>query len=352
METQEEQEQDPPAEPKLTAAQKKKEEKRALRQKQLLFTIQEAPVDWRKVETFMFGENLDPNYCEPGSRVCTHHMAAYDGEAEVLRWCLREKADVNARTSLGRSVLHYACDGNKPRCIRLLLEAEADVNMRTLSQMTPLHFCCMYNSYEAVMVLLHDSKQVLDIDAENAKRQIPESLAKDRRIYRAVKKYRNNLDERRRADLLEQCLRRLFQLFDPNGDESIMPEEWAETQALIAQHFSNVGEDAIDSVFSAADKNRDGRVDWKEFKEGHEALMEALGVPFREVLNRLNDIETCIYKERLRVDEQAQEGRSISPVVSERAKEIALKREQNRSEADISLHLPKKLAWGTENEAN
>jgi len=314
----------------------KKEEKRLQRQRQLFMLVQEPTIDWRAVEEFMYGENLSPNYMEPGSRVCTSHLAAYAGEAEVLRWCLREKADVEGRTSLGRSVLHYACDGNKPRCIRLLLENGADANVRTLAQMTPLHFCCMYNSYEAVMVLLHDSRQIIDVDAENAKRQVSESLAKDRRIYRAIKKYRGSLDERRRADLLEQCLRRLFNLFDHDGNEVVLPEEWADTQALMAQHFQNLCEDTLDTVFQAADKNRDGRIDWQEFRDGHVEIMDALGLPFREVLNRLNDIEICVYKERIRLEslEAEQANICLSPVLSERARDLAKKRTTERMQAE------------------
>jgi len=337
------------------AAQKKKEERQKHRQRLLAELVADSPVDWRRVETFQFGEGLNPNYTEPGSHVSTHHLAAYDGQAEVLRWCLREKADVNARTSLGRTVLHYACEGNKTRCIRLLLQEGADANVRTLAQMTPLHFSCLYNSYEAVLVLLDEAKQVVDIDAENDKRQLAETLAKDRRIHKLIKKYRVNFDERRRDDLLEQCLRRLFNLFDKDGGGTIHPEEWADTQMLISEHFTNSRGERVDSLFDSADANRDGSVDWEEFKTSHQQIWEALGVPFREMLNSLADIESTVYAERIRLQDMQEPGEApFAPVISERAKELSQRR-RNRcghsEELGISFQLPGQMPWISESEA-
>merc|ERR1719361_2487492 len=121
--------------------------------------------------------------------------------------------------------------------------------------MTPLHLSCLYGGYEGVMALLHEAQQIIDVDAENGQRQIPEALAKERRVQRAVKKYRGTLDERRQADLMEQCLRRVFHLFDVDRNGYILPDAWADTMSLVAQHFDQHCGSHMDEVFDLADKN-------------------------------------------------------------------------------------------------
>jgi len=306
---------------------RKKQERTRERQRELNWAVTEDSIDWPKVEGFMYyGEEcLDPNHTDRSTQVTTAMLASYHGHPEILRWCLSMKADIDARSTLGRCALHYACDGNKTSCIRLLLENAADPNVRSLAMMTPLHICCQNDNYEAVLVLLRDAREVVDPDAENSRRQTPDQLAKDKRILRVLKKHHSELDEKKKAELVEQVLRRLFRLFDVDGNDYIFPEEWAETHGLLAQYFENHSDEYIDTLFDMADKNQDGRIDWQEFKSSHVAMLDAVGLPHKDVLNRVNDLECQLFQERQRIIQEAAEGER-SPVMSRRAKDLSLKR--------------------------
>jgi len=309
---------------------KRRAERTRERQRQLTYELCEENIDWSKVEVFMYygEEGLNPNHTDRATQVTTAMLAAYSGHTEILRWCLSMKADVDARSTLGRCALHYSCDGNKPPCIRLLLEHGADPNIRTLGMMTPLHICCQSDNFDAVLVLLREAKEVVDPNPENSRRQTPSQLAKDKRILRALKKHSAELDEKKKAELVEQVLRRLFRLFDEDGNGYIFPEEWAETHGLLAQYFESHSDEFIDTVFEMADKNHDGRIDWEEFKSSHVEMLEAFGLPHKEVLNRVNDLEIQIFQERQRMIQEAAdgdegEGERLSPVMSNRAKDLS-----------------------------
>ena len=73
----------------------------------------------------------------------------------------------------------------------------------TLSYLTPLHLACQVNSLEAVTALLQNANQVVDVDAEDTKRRSAEALSTAPQIHRLVRKYRAQLDERRKAQLVE-----------------------------------------------------------------------------------------------------------------------------------------------------
>jgi len=260
--------------------------------------LKEAEIDWESVrERLCHEENLDPNYEEPGTLVSTAHRAAFAGETEVLRWCLRAGFNVNARTAIGRSALHCACNANKPGCIRLLLEHKADVNIVTLSGQTPLHMCCIYGSYEAVLDLLHGSSQIVDIDAEDSKRRIPEALTENRMITRAIRKYRGTFDSRRKADLVEQALIRIFCLVGGVGSNSTpaTPKEFAESRAKLQQHMPACADQRIRSALRAAD----GGASFEEFKAKQLELISAQAVDFRAYVQYLSELETTIFQEML-----------------------------------------------------
>lgn len=289
--------------------------------------LDESKVDWDQVRGYLFMEGLDPNLTDCWTLVQTVHRCAYDGEADILRWCLSlPSGDVNARTSLGRSVLHFACDGNQVGCIRVLLQSGADVNIRTLSGLTPLHLCCSYSSFDAALVLLHESPQIVDIDAENTKRMIPESIARDKRIVRAIKKYRAVFDEKRKAALVEQALKRLFHLFDRRGDDCIHPEEWAESQYLLAQHFACHNDEAMEDAFDNADLNNDGVISWEEFKETHVMMLESVSVSYRELMFHLVDLENAFFEQKVKIEQAMEEECAQMPLMTPRGKAMALKR--------------------------
>jgi len=258
--------------------------------------LDEEKVDWAQVRTFVFKDQLDPNITCPSSHVTTAHRAAYDGEAQILRWCITEGADVNARTAIGRSPLHMACEGNQVNCIRHLLGVRADVCCMSLSLLTPLHLSAQAGSYEAVLVLLNESGQLVDVNAMDSYSRTPDMLTSDKRIVRVVKKYKRDLDTNRKAELLDHKLRRLFHCFDRDHNDCISHEEWQESQMLLAQHFKSHDLDNVDATFSTADANHDGYIDWEEFRLAHVQMLEAVGVPYCELMSILSDLENALFK--------------------------------------------------------
>lgn len=291
------------------------------RQGKLNAVLRQQKYDWSLVEPFMYytDEGLTPNYTDSDTGVTTAMMAAYDGQTEILRWCLEQKADIEARTNLGRSALHYACDGGKPGAIRELLAQGADVNARTLGMMTPLHLCCQSNHYEAVLVLLKESPLLVDLDMENSKRQTADSVTKDKRIQRSIKNYRANLEEKKQADLMDGCFYRLFKLFDKDGTDYILPEQWVEMHGMLSRilelksmdghadghiDHTQVKEDFL-HAFDTVDKNSDGKISWKEFRSACKSMLETLvGLPVVEVLAKAHIVEGEILEERLRLEEE------------------------------------------------
>lgn len=283
----------------------KREETRKEHQRRLELLIMETEVEWDEIGKLMATPGLHPNFKEFCTGVTTLHRAAYAGQAEVLLWCINDKGDVNARTLLGRSPLHYACDGHQTRCIRELMEHKADSNIRTLSYLTPLHLCCQANSIEAVNALLCDKGQVVDIDAEDTLHRRPEAMTHDKSILRVIRKYRATLDDRRKAQLVEQCLLRLFNFFDVNGDGWIHPEEFIDTMTLLAEYFEHHCDTSIGDMFKEADKDNNGCIDWEEFKASHVDLLKVINVPFRGLMDTLADIDRAMFQEKVDAEKKA-----------------------------------------------
>eukprot|EP00434_Breviolum_minutum_P007979 symbB.v1.2.007036.t1/scaffold428.1/size206322/11 len=149
--------------------QERKEENRREKQRQLDWIFREVEISWDQVLKFMRFDDLQPNIKEAGTGITSLHRASSAGQADVLQWCIRTKAEIDCCTQMGRSALHYACECSRPRCVRILLDHKADANLRTLSYLTPLHLACQANSVEAVTVLLENANQVVDVDAEDTK---------------------------------------------------------------------------------------------------------------------------------------------------------------------------------------
>jgi len=302
----------------------KREETRKEHQRRLELLIMETEVDWDEISKLMVTPGIQPNVKEFGTGVTTLHRAAYAGQIDVLLWCIHEKGDVNARSLLGRSPLHYACDGCQPRCIKELVSHKADSNIRTLSYLTPLHLCCQANSIEAVNAILADKDQVVDIDAEDTLHRRPEAMTSDRTILRLIRKYRATLDDRRKQQMIEQCLVRLFKFFDVDGDGCIHPEEWVDTMTLLSEHFEHHCDTSISDMFSEADKDHNGYIDWDEFKASHVDLLKVINVPFRGLMDMLADIEQAMFKEKIEAEKQAmqQKGRKSVLVLTQAALQL------------------------------
>lgn len=161
--------------------------------------------DWSKLYPYIIQPELDPNRVSSDSKIGTLHRCAYAGDAKILKWCLAKEAVVDAQTSLGRTALHYACDGNSAECVRLLLDAQSDPNGMTLSGATPLHICCQSNSLDAVAELFN-ANSILLLDAEDSRRRTAEMLTTNAEMLQTIQSYRAGVDQLRHTLLLKQTI--------------------------------------------------------------------------------------------------------------------------------------------------
>ena len=88
------------------------------------------------------------------------HYACHHGAVQSILALLRPRctlakvADVNARTLIGETALHFASANNFSHIVRLLLEAGADVNAQSSNGQTPLHFAASAGATASMRTLL------------------------------------------------------------------------------------------------------------------------------------------------------------------------------------------------------
>lgn len=112
------------------------------------------------------------------------HRAAFAGRAEIAALALKQKADVNAANTMGRTALHCAAENCAVECVRLFIGADAEVNAETLGGMTALHLAVRAKATGAVQALL-EHKDIL-VDIENNERQTPLMLCRDPEIAKLI----------------------------------------------------------------------------------------------------------------------------------------------------------------------
>eukprot|EP00811_Abedinium_folium_P016220 NODE_25160_length_597_cov_2.212766.p1 GENE.NODE_25160_length_597_cov_2.212766~~NODE_25160_length_597_cov_2.212766.p1 ORF type:complete len:177 (-),score=62.00 NODE_25160_length_597_cov_2.212766:66-557(-) len=133
---------------------------------------------------------------------------------------------------------------------------------------------------------------MLDAGAENSRRHTAETLTKDTRIRKAIKRYQcTSGSEKSKGILVDQTMARVFHLFDVDGSSNITFDEWHDVVLQFASRFSHFDHVSVEESFWTADKNNDKRVDFEEFREALNGIINGLGVPFREVLDNLAEIE-------------------------------------------------------------
>lgn len=89
------------------------------------------------------------------------HIASGHGSDDVIKVLIKQGANINARTTVGKTALHFASSKHVGgSTIRLLLQYGASVNARDLKEMTPLHIAADFNNYIAVSTLLKKGGEI------------------------------------------------------------------------------------------------------------------------------------------------------------------------------------------------
>ncbi len=82
------------------------------------------------------------------------HLAAADGDVELVKLLLDRGAKINAATQDGWTALHFACLRADEGLVQLLLDRTADVSMTTGSGLSALSIATSEGDREIVTLLL------------------------------------------------------------------------------------------------------------------------------------------------------------------------------------------------------
>ena len=98
------------------------------------------------------GVDVDKRYCFPGNTAL--HEAAHNGRMECMRILLDVgKANVNAKTNLSSTPLHYAALGGRIEAATLLIERGAEINPINNDNNTPLDWAHVCNRTDMIAFL-------------------------------------------------------------------------------------------------------------------------------------------------------------------------------------------------------
>lgn len=154
-------------------------------------------IDWSKVAEYRNNPDMDPNYFERESKIATIHRSCYDGNVDVMEWCLEKGATIKVATTLGRTPLHYACDGGQDAIVRMLLAMNADPNETSLSGATPLHFCALANRHSTAEVLFQEADTIVEAELEDSQRRTPLMVTTDEKMLEIIRAYIATTESRR-----------------------------------------------------------------------------------------------------------------------------------------------------------
>jgi ankyrin repeat protein len=91
---------------------------------------------------------------------CSLDVATGEGKKEVIEFLLSKGADVNAKSYLGNTPLHWAMTNKDVEIARLILSAGGDVNAFADKGVTPLHLAATVGAIEGASLLLENGANV------------------------------------------------------------------------------------------------------------------------------------------------------------------------------------------------
>jgi ankyrin repeat protein len=108
-----------------------------------------------KVMTTLIKRGLDVN-AQCDCKTTALHLASELNDDAIVKFLLKEKANINLTDYVGRNALHFALKNSKVNMgiIKLLIDKGIDAEARDVYGKTPLHLCCREGHYEALVMLL------------------------------------------------------------------------------------------------------------------------------------------------------------------------------------------------------
>lgn len=101
-------------------------------------------------------------------RAAAIHLAAFNGNITLMKYLLKNNADLTLGTAYGVSALHMAAQGDQPSSLDMLLNYKQspstfEINQRDSSGATPLIWATFCGSENALCYIL--AQPEVDIDA-------------------------------------------------------------------------------------------------------------------------------------------------------------------------------------------
>lgn len=121
------------------------------------------------------------------------HLAAWSGQAEVVSYLCKHKADVGAAAMDDMGAIHFAAQKGHLEVIRTLLSSGASINAFTRKGLTPLHYAVQGSHLELVKYLV---KKGASLSAKTKVGKTPVDLANNEEILSFLEEYERSSKKR------------------------------------------------------------------------------------------------------------------------------------------------------------
>jgi uncharacterized protein len=102
----------------------------------------------------LLADGYSPNQTDENGGTTGMHIAADNGNLQIIAILYKAGGDVNQRDNVGSTPLHHAADHDRAEAVKLLLDLKANVDAENKNGMTPLMFAAKTGDVEVVRVLL------------------------------------------------------------------------------------------------------------------------------------------------------------------------------------------------------
>jgi ankyrin repeat protein len=163
------------------------------------------------------------------------HLAAWSGQAEVVSYLCKNKADVGAAAMDDMGAIHFAAQKGHLEVVRTLVSSGVSIKASNRKGLTPLHYAVQGSHLELVKYLV---KKGASLSAKTKAGKTPLDLSSNEEI----------------RSVLEECERSPSMKRDLNGGEKA--EESDPKPSVVEEKEENTGDEASLVVHDGADGER------------------------------------------------------------------------------------------------
>ncbi|WHQ46961.1 MAG: ankyrin repeat domain-containing protein [Candidatus Midichloria sp.] len=92
------------------------------------------------------------------------HYACLYGDSVIIKFLIKNGANVTAKDNYNKSVFFYAISSNNFEAIEILINNNADINAHNNEGKTPFHYACIYSNIEMMQFLIDRGAYINIID--------------------------------------------------------------------------------------------------------------------------------------------------------------------------------------------